>query len=202
MRYYNYLNEGNDPDGYRLLIESNCSQFLKEWDGKPVYRGINKNIKFELLTTHPNRKPSNTLEDLQSVADMYFKRRFGWKCRSEHSLFGTGSIRTAETYGDGSLVVIFPLDGYKFVYSNNIKDFYTELMTFMADELDMTDDYPPEVQETYLEYKEEVDKYIEQMIKLYTDKDLKKAINSGNEIMFNTKKYIAINSNIFTRIFK
>lgn len=30
MRYFNYLNETNDPNGYRLLIETHCSQFLKE----------------------------------------------------------------------------------------------------------------------------------------------------------------------------
>ncbi len=198
MRYYNYLNE-KDTNGYRIIIENNCSQFLKESSGLPLYRGMSNKHNFKILETHRKRNSMNTIEEIQHTADKLFQKRFGWKARSEYVLYGTGSVYTTALYGNTH--VIFPFDGYKFVYSNNIKDFYDHLMTYMTDELDIQTDVPWKVSSFYRQNQPIIDEYIEQMVKLYTNRDLVKALNRGNEIMFQTKKYIAISPEIYRKIF-
>lgn len=142
----------------------------------------------------------NTDEEIQSFADNLFKKCFGWKARTENSLFATGNYIHASLYGNHHIV--YPFDGYKYIWSNNIRDFYNHLMKYLSNELGLNDDYPPIVYEFYMNNKKIIDDYIKQMITLYRTNNLIQAIDSGNEIMFHCKKYIVISREVYNRIFK
>jgi hypothetical protein len=99
-----------------------------------------------------------------------FLEKFGWAARSE-GVFATGNSKEAAYYGN--VYAIYPVDGYKYIWSPKVKDLYTHLDWDTEKDLDLSDE---EIDELFQTYK--------------TD-DLQQAIDSRHEIMIKCSQYAA-----------
>jgi hypothetical protein len=104
---------------------------------------------------------------LSEACDEWFEQRFGWRARSNHSLFASGSREQAEQFG--TPVIVIPLAPARFVWSPRIID-----LTQHFKALGVTS---PAVIPELLEEGD------------YRDGYLEAAIASGNEIMVRCERY-------------
>jgi hypothetical protein len=99
-------------------IETNCSEFLAAVvkAKKFLYRGINKAPDSYAIVGKPlkNRKPRDSSLELQKQFDRLLTLA-GFEALRSNSIFATSMYSSASTYGN--VYAIFPLDGYKFTYS-------------------------------------------------------------------------------------
>jgi len=118
MQFKNFLNEKTytDDEIYDIL-HRDCSQFIKK--GKRLYRGHKSNQTFFEKTTRKNRKAVDTPQVLNDLIDLGFKKKFGWKPRSE-GVYTTPYKDIASMYGIPYL--FFPVDGYKYLWSPDVYD--------------------------------------------------------------------------------
>jgi hypothetical protein len=119
------------PDFETILeiLWKKCNPFLKDllkpnWNGDFLYsgRGEHKDV-IMINKVRMNRIPSDMEEELSDAFDSALYNRFGFYARS-NAIFCTGDKKEAKRYGN--VYMIFPVGKYKFVYSENIKDLYTE----------------------------------------------------------------------------
>jgi len=177
---------------YIKKIKENCSQIIKVYkkENKLLYRGMyfdDPTKDFIKKKPRKHRKPSDTTEFATREMDKRFYKKFGWKPRTE-GVFATGSLTTAESYGR-NLAIFFPFDGYKYIWSSKIRDFYesTSYSHMTKTELLRMD-------------KNEVYKEFDKIIKTYTDKYLSEAIWSLSEIMFKCDYYYAMDYNFVVKV--
>ena len=136
-----------------------------------------------------DRIPMNTPKNVSDALDRGFQKNFGWKPRTE-GVFCTPDITSASFYGDAYL--FFPFDEYKYIWSPDVEDLYSDL---------------PDISKPYLEnslinkntmtirthINKMSDKELDALVKYifnvckYTDKNLK--YNKENEVMVKCKKY-------------
>ena len=133
MRLNKYINENKttiDPDEIVSILKKDCGKYidmLKLLSGrmgqKMIYRGI-KNAKsnFMQVTPRKDRKPLDSTPIVHKYLDDLFKKKFGWKARSEGVMTST---RPRRMYG--KMYYFFPADGFKFLYSNEVTDLYMDL---------------------------------------------------------------------------
>jgi len=185
MRYLKYITEilEYNPFGDRLkneetlnhissILIKECKPFIKEFIkfGREdfLYRGTNN--KFEYIKKFKSylegRKPEETSLDLHNKSNKLFKEIFGWPVRNGISV--TPSQNTANSYGI-NICLFFPVGQYEYAYNPNIHDFT--------------------VQTKFID-----DKKFEELLKGYTNKNLKKLFSSKGvpEIMFKCKEYYLI----------
>lgn len=160
-------------------IKSQCAPFLQEVDGvHMLYRGV-KGIfgktDFLIKNRRLDRQPKDMAGHLQKQIDESMYKRFRWKPRSQ-GVFAIGSRIEASEYGRPW--VFIPIGKFRFVWSPIVQDAYTVFDDFMDDNNS---------------------KYIK-LIDSYTDKDLKKAIGSHNEITFDVDKYYLVDIAIYDEI--
>jgi len=148
-REYNELNKrligkGDTPIKLENLlkgIKKNCSQILKVYQqinnkdltsNNFLFRGIRSQKDAFYGTPYTNRLPKDSDEFINKLADDYMKR-MGIKARRSNSIFATGDRKQASKYGEE--YIIFPVDGFDFCYSKNIKDLilsdFNYLTTFL-----------------------------------------------------------------------
>jgi hypothetical protein len=193
MRLENFLKESEEDKFieelrkiYRTLT-SNCSTFIKEI-GREVnlYRGI-KNSFSGMIEVKPrtSRLPRNTPRKLHDLMDAAFKKKFGWKVRSE-GVFVSSLESGAMVFGNPGL--FFPKNGYKYVYTEWFSDLTVELSN--AGFLEFTEiDIPGKLKS--LPNQE----YIEELVDKYTDRNLKNTIlyEMGNlEASFKCSSYFLV----------
>ena len=105
------------------LIRENCKKFLKESQGKVMWRGVRHDVDgWTEKTIRTNRYPKDTPQEISDQLDDSFEAAFGWKARSS-GLFCTGSKDTAGGYGDAFSV--WPIGDFKFLWSGEVEDLYT-----------------------------------------------------------------------------
>ncbi len=73
-----------------------------------------------ILHTYPVRRPRSMPVELSRVCDEWFERRFGWRARSNHSLFVSGSRDLAAQFGRP--VIVLPHAPARYVWSPRIAD--------------------------------------------------------------------------------
>ena len=120
-------------------IERECSQIIKIykktlgylWRGISRYSVVNQaeikitNMKKPLsITPRTAREPKDMPWDIHEFLDTLFKKYFGWNVRSE-GVFTTTSRRQAGTFG--TPVVVFPVDGFKYVYHPQVGDLFSHM---------------------------------------------------------------------------
>ena len=116
----------DDPalDELLTVLEKDCSQFIKDTGGF-LYRSTNRSLGgkiYQKVKSRKDRRPVDTPRNIHNWADQAFKKRFGWKARSEGVFTAT---RPAMTKGYGmDLYLVFPLNGYKYVWSKEHYDFF------------------------------------------------------------------------------
>ena len=127
MKFNEYLIENEDINKMILKIYFSCLPFLKELRKNGIknflYRGTNKSLKnMSMIIPRKNREPSDMRLGVHNELDNLFKKRFGWKPRSE-GVFATFNYHIANEYGNPYL--FFPIGEYKYIFSPKIEDLFT-----------------------------------------------------------------------------
>lgn len=114
------------------LLHKDCKPFLNEW-AKPqkghrdilfMFSGRKSSKDFEKKSVRMNRTPVDTHPLVHKALDDAFEKKFGHRARS-NSMFCTGSVVTAKSYGDPYM--IFPIGKYRYLWSESHKDLYSDL---------------------------------------------------------------------------
>ena len=206
-----YLNEAKiETIGeFSELVKRDCSKFLKEikQSKRFVYRGISGVGKMGIKTPRPDREPKDMSLAGHNYLGKLFKKYHGWNARKE-GVFCFGDVGDASSYGD--TYIVFPVDGYKYLWSDDINDLYScmeeekymkydghytdfsvlwdedKLCTFM-----MEFDYNSE-DENDLLFK--ADNELNILIKNYSNNNLTKylTVYSNYELVLKCKKYYYI----------
>jgi hypothetical protein len=147
-RLERFIQESDDvKEFYKRRIERECSQIIILYKNrkKYLYRGLQKTTEdFGTKIPRQNRKPKDTSIGTHEMYDDAFEKRFGWRARSE-GVFATASVDIARGYGKAS--IIFPTNGFKYIWSTSFDDLYTDAIQFHHDEVynmvyqEMVDEY-------------------------------------------------------------
>lgn len=123
-------------------IEKQCGQIIKIYkkSGCFLYRGLRltdrvKKIGNNIYSVVPrkDRWPKDTCKKLHDMIDVHFLNRFGWRVRS-NGVFCSGSIKVANEYGT-TRGIIFPADGFKYIWSRKIEDLYSDQLQSIDDRI-------------------------------------------------------------------
>lgn len=120
-----------------------------------------------VLETYPVRRPRSMGHELSEACDEWFEQRFGWRARSNHTLFVSGSREQAAQFG--MPVIVIPIAPARYLWSPRIAD-----LTEHFETLGVTS---PSAIPELLEAGS------------YRDGDLEAAIGSGHEIMVRCERY-------------
>jgi hypothetical protein len=166
-------------------IYRQCKPFLKEWFAnypkhvKIWYSGRYTESDFFIKNVRTDRRPMNTGNIAHYNLDNYFKEKFGFKARS-NVIFVTGYMNEASMYG--TPYMIFPIDTYRYIWSNKIDDLY---------------DYSQYFNKVDKNGNPMFDKKAKSLLNTYSSTNLKQAIESRKEIMLNCKKYIGVRAFVY-----
>lgn len=146
MKFYDFLlNE--DIDLFKK-IEKDCSEIFYIYfkTNRFFYRGMKAPITtLTKKTPRMDRRPTDTDILFHDIADEYFYEKFKWKPRSE-SVFATSSYKVSEEYASGgSTSIIFPFNGFKYIWSPKIPDAYSELFAKSNAHIEWRRNYYPSV---------------------------------------------------------
>lgn len=115
------------------IIKKKCKPYIQEMRRIRAkhffYRGSVHTFSDFIKEIKPrkNRQPKDMIIELQELLDEKFNKKFGWRPRSE-GVFATYSDRTATEYGSETYI-FFPVGKYKYLYSPEVDDLYTETET-------------------------------------------------------------------------
>jgi hypothetical protein len=107
-------------------IEKKCKEYLNmlKIDGKILWRGMYIDKDIDIIIPRKDRKPKDSPEIIQNILDDLFEEKFGIRPRSQ----GTFAYQTQSKYNQyGTEYMIFPVDGFKYVWSYDVVDFYVLL---------------------------------------------------------------------------
>jgi len=180
MRFNNYLLEETDEQLVEK-IRKECSQWQEEMKTIKVFRGTKKTINGPVkLMPRKDRRPLDTPLEVHEELDKKFKKKFGWKVRSE-GVFATNRVDIAEKFGR-NVGIMFPCNGYRYVYNKEIMDL-TE--TLQKDENLIVGSLGGEYTVSLNWYDDKKrERILNKIISGYTNKGLYKASWDNIEIMF------------------
>ncbi len=173
MRLNTYLNEDITASSFNKLLPE-YSEILKIYKKTEafLYRASNRKFIFAAKTPRKMRKPKDTDVETHKKLDGLFYDKFGWKVRSE-GLFTTMSSYHNQYYGSNQYI-IFPKNGFKYVYNPDVRDLYTTITYFAG----------------------KGDKELKKLINGYEDKDLmsylKKNKGYDAEVTIKCDKYYSM----------
>jgi len=224
MRFDDYLNESKIEtlEEFTELVKRDCGKFLK--DVRPsktfLYRGLHGvSDDMGIKTPRADRMPKDTSKNGHEYLGNLFKKYHGWNARKE-GVFCFGNPAWAGDYG--ITYIIFPVNGYKYVWSDDITDLYAyvsdeynfsyddkhaqfcilwndkELECFVDDIMNNYDDYNEDEKPDYESIEgnilDKAEKELSNNIKNYNKNNLNKAITNyhEHEISLKCKKYYYI----------
>jgi len=196
MRYQKYLNERDytisniETEEIINQLHIDCSDYFKYIKyGVKSFRGTKKKYRniYTKIKPRKNRIPSGLPEVIHDELGLQLKKKFGWNPRTE-GVFATGDFIQSQEFGDPCY--FYPSNGFKMIWSDIINDIYVNIKSdgFLS----------------FTQPDESINSYIEQLIKDYksgTAKDINKALQSFNEVMFQCKFYYMVNINFVTQNF-
>ena len=212
MRLRRYIIESltaKEATKFTELMKRECSDIIhfykKRLDARVnrpfIWRGLSgskMSIRYEKM--HKNRNPLSTGQDLHNWMNKHFKERFGWPVRNGVST--TGNRNMTAMYGHP--YVFFPKDGFDFCWSPKVNDLWgaVEQIQPLFNKSEKYRGFPipppkPKNPEDDLQAKYTYESW-QDLLKLfdtYSFSRLKDAVDSGNEIMFNTPNYYLVNAN-------
>jgi len=168
------------------FVKENCSQFRRQSDNRYMYRGISpKSTRAERFIGTPvaNRRPQDMPFQFHSFMDNLFLQKFDWRARSS-AIFCTGDTDQAKYYG--TLYKIFPTDGFKFIWSDKVRDLFGEYDMFKYSSGPHQNN-----KGIGIRTDEDVEEHFIQLLKTYRNNNLGAAIYSCHEIMIQCDKYAA-----------
>ena len=129
MRFKHYINERGTELPFNIIIKElydKCYPFIKEINKQQIkgfiFSGRENDVIKYTGKVRKNRNPKDSPIKTHNILDKLFKKKFGWKARS-NAIFCTGNIHTAAAYGK-NVYMIFPIGKYKFLWSPEIDDLY------------------------------------------------------------------------------
>ena len=132
------------------LLFKNCKEYLKDLNiksaGRVMYRGAYGDDMTKIVP-RKDRQPKDMDWEQSEALDDEFKRKFGWKPRSE-GVFCSGDIQQAKGYGDG-VFTVWPMGKYKLLWSWSIFDLYTKLDGMDSEDYIDSDVFYQEWEDTY-----------------------------------------------------
>lgn len=192
MKFQNYLIEDNKSLAYYAKkIQAECKPFLKEIKGArgtltrhqtaqgPVFKKV----------TRKDRRPLDSPPDFHNLVDDWFNKNFGWKARSS-GLFcwGTPFPLLASDW------MVFPAGKFQYVWSPKVTDLYgnVEIMFDIAKGERIRANEPEPAKGSSDKYMDRAtdeawEAFEKNLAPTYTNKNLKKAVIYGKEIMVNCK---------------
>lgn len=187
MRLKEYLTEdfGKDVD----LIEKNCKVYLGSTKGLKylLLRDFESNRVFnkdlEVIKSRTDRRPKDTPMHIHEKINEMFRKKFGWDVRN--GVFCEGEWCSFRK-DNGFQRFIFPVDGFKFVWSPSVGDFFIDVYKYKIKNVS---------------YKEpNIDEILNDYVKSCKNTNLKDAINSRNEISLLCKEYYAVSYQLLRNI--
>lgn len=130
MKFYNFLNEKEITEEDRKLfiekIKKDCSYYLNDVKklGYFLYSGRDFINEVGLLKVDKNREPLDTPKKVHDGLNLWFKKMFNCKIRSE-CVFATTNSSTANIFGNPFF--IFPKGKYNVYISKEILDLTDQL---------------------------------------------------------------------------
>jgi len=193
-KYYEDAWKDFKNDWFKIL--KNCKSYLKEFESSgskiSLYRGnkyLGKSLVKKDSRLESNRIPSDTPQEVHEISNRIFKKIFGWPVRN--GVFATSNQANAIEYG--RLWMFFPIGNYKYVWSTKYEDFFEALVKEnILIKRGNKGILNPDVQD--------LEKRLLSMIRTYKTKNLKNAIYSENEIIFNCKSYYLLDKYYFNVI--
>lgn len=155
------------------MLLSECSQFITESGGQPLYRALHNSddvakVKVRLKKSTPVNESFNLAFDEQHPN------------LRQRAVFTTGSLTTVARQ-DGRPYVVYPIDGFKFMYSTKVHNsgaVYEQILESLAGSLG---------EQTGCSTTADILKFT------YTHEHLQEGIASGAEVvLFNTPYYYAV----------
>ncbi len=180
-------------DGWLKQVEKNCQPFLRQIDydlsAYTLYRGMfDIKATFFKMPTIQDRVPKNTPKIAHETIDDWCEENFGVKFRST-SLFCSGDEEQVTTYGD--TVAIFPIGDFNTLYSKKVYDMYLSLKNAFRGErsaykdIDQLTDNPKPFSQMF--DPDSIRDVLDDNKSTFVKNDLKRACDSGNEIMVSCK---------------
>lgn len=130
-KFYEKFPEAKDaPDFYKWYteMEKDCRDFIKFLKGLPqgkfIYRGMRDKSDMGSSIPRSDRRPKDTSLAIHNELDSQLEDEFGWKPRSE-GVFVSSGMDSASSYG--TTYLFFPKGKYRYVWSQGIRDSYSEL---------------------------------------------------------------------------
>lgn len=108
-------------------IHGECAIFLQN-ASTPLFRGVNRNSQRPGLSKVPirtNRIPADLKGYSTAAFNYIFEMKTGIPYIRNSTAFATNRIEVARAYG--SPVLVFPINGTKYIRSNEINDIFTKL---------------------------------------------------------------------------
>ncbi len=182
MRFDVYLKNEHGDLGLSSEFKKNTSQWIKEMGDFRLWRGTDKTIKgIEKLTARTDRKPRDVPKVVHDWFDDALNKKFGWKVRSS-GVFCGSLPSMAQMYGHGRAYLVYPVNGYKYVWSKYVTDFFDELQSVNI----ISGSNSPTCDWTtggFWDDKKELDKLTKGIVNGYTDKNLTKSNNYSAEVI-------------------
>ncbi len=218
MRLIRFINEvewtRELEDNAIVMIKEDCKPVLKEIKKarKLIYRGAA--VQKSLITrrrTRMNRKPLNMEIGIHKILDQFFKKKFGWRARSQ-SITGTSNMESAFVFGSQAYM-LFPIGEYEVIWVKNIGDliqliplwieeFFEEdkagkrrsnirriIKTWSGGVLKHIDPNDPDVEKVLLT---KATKELEEIVSKATSGKLSQALKGRHELMFKCKEYYLV----------
>jgi hypothetical protein len=221
LRLIRHLNEAawtrELEDNAIEMLKKDCAPVIKEITKarKLIYRGATK--QGTLITrrrTRMNRRPLNMEIEIHRILDQLFKKKFGWRARSQ-SITGTSNMESAFMFG-GEVYMLFPIGEYEVLWIKSVGDlmqliplwieeFFDEAIagkrkshirrmigTWSGGVLKHIDPDDPDVEKILLT---KATKELEKIVSKSTSGRLSQALKgSSHELMFKCKEYYLVDT--------
>lgn len=188
---------GGDFENAWAKIEQDCSEAINAVKAANnfFYRGhMRKAPDIFIEQPRSDRRSLSTPKHISQYIDKWFEEN-GFEVRRSNSVFVTGSRGLARTYqrwiDEGSLVIVFPTNGFKFSWSPKVRDLYLSVLPH----LDIDHEFQETTKNPWDSSKDFNDigiPLLSDLLKVskYQTDNIVEALKSRNEIMItNTKLY-------------
>jgi hypothetical protein len=144
MKFQSYLNESNTSiEDIVSTLKSECGDYVDQIKSLPYLKyslvsGRNETKLFLKKPIRKDRKSLNTPSEIHNILDNLFYDKFGVKARSETMFCYFNDINglpNGNLYGKYYLV--FPINKFKLIYSEEVEDLYVDLSTLFFDNFDV-----------------------------------------------------------------
>ena len=176
-------------------VHNDCKPYFREfgnnthfWRGITfTYKDTPDKLNIHKITPRTDRRSMNMPPDIQEYVNDVFKKKFGWRPRTE-GVFTDIDVREAMEYGNSHM--FYPIGEYKYIYNPDVRDLYIYT--------------PLNVVSSYIHgysFSDSFQKRLNEWLKWlddYKDKGLKQNVQHGKgfEVVWKCKQYYLVDSDL------